>query len=156
MLTCLRPHGLCWTFVLGVARLSPWPTSLFVVVALCIGGGDLLFPYLWSPCSRSTFTFLSSLFSSLFSSLVSSRHPSSALLRPNTPCGSVNRTIYNSRITINGIAGPLPPRRVEVGLVSFHLLQMVVGRPHPNSECLSPRENLVLKCLVDFLYVGRW
>ena len=49
VLTCLRPDRLCWTFVLSVARLSPRPTRMFVVVALCIGGGVLLLPYLWSP-----------------------------------------------------------------------------------------------------------
>ncbi|SRR5258706_5955174 len=55
VLTCLRPYRLGRTFVLGIARLSPRPTSLFVVAALRMGGGALLFPicgrllldYLW-------------------------------------------------------------------------------------------------------------
>jgi len=108
VLIYLRPHRLCWTFALGIARLSPRPTSLFFVVALRMGG-ILLFPYLWSPVFRTSLVF------SLH--LVSSRHLPSALLRPHTTGGSVDRTIYNSRITVNAIAGPLPVQRVEVGWI---------------------------------------
>jgi hypothetical protein len=38
MLTCLCPRRLCRTFVLGIAHLSPRPTSLFVVVDLYVDG----------------------------------------------------------------------------------------------------------------------
>ena len=76
VLTCLRPHSLCWTFVLGVARLSRCPTGLLLVVALRMSGGVLLFPYLWSHVLG-----LSLLFGLLSLSLVSSCPLSSALLR---------------------------------------------------------------------------
>lgn len=36
VLTYLRPRRLCRTIVLGITHLSPHPTGLFIVVALCM------------------------------------------------------------------------------------------------------------------------
>ena len=67
VLTCLRPHRLCWTFVLGVARLSPLASAHSSVCrrysVYCWWGLNV--SYLWSPVLG-----LSLLFSLLSSRLV--------------------------------------------------------------------------------------
>jgi len=59
VLTWLRPSQVVQRVCLGIARLSPRPTSLILLVALCVGGWILLVSYFVVTCSWSIFGLIS-------------------------------------------------------------------------------------------------
>lgn len=98
VLTYLRPSRLCKLCkTLSLVSLAFRLIPLVCLSSLLVAG---------SYCSLCGRLFLISLRSCL-------HLLSSALLRATTPCGFVDRTIYNSCITVNRIA--LPAQRVEEG-----------------------------------------